>query len=145
MGWLIYSGNIDRLQGNRPIGDGDCVDLVQKLTSIGHTSRWQRGPRVVEMAFLNPGTVIANFVPDGRGGWKFPNRHGSHAAFFVEFAGRFLNGRQAGIVVMDQFVNRVPKNEVRARPIPSWGMKSKAEGNMYSDADNADQYFVVMV
>lgn len=145
MGWPIYSGDVDKLHGGKPIGDGDCVDLVQKLTNIGHTSRWMRGPRVVDMAFLNPGAVIANFVPDGRGGWKFPNKHGYHAAFFVEFMGRYVSGKQSGIMVMDQFVGRYPNNEVRARPIPARSHLRMSNGQPFAACDDADAYYVVHV
>lgn len=145
MGWLIYSGDIDRLEGNKPIGDGDCVDLVQKLASAGPTKMWMRGPRVVDMAFLNPGTVIANFVQDEHGGWKFPNKHGYHAAFFVEFIGRYVSGKQSGIRVMDQFVTRKPNNEVRARPIYARSHERMSNGRPYADCDDADAYYVVHI
>ncbi len=43
---------------------------------------------------------------------------------------------------MDQWRGRHP-NVVKARDIYSKG-KSHAEGNIYSDSDNADQFYVVM-
>lgn len=66
---------------------------------MGPTSGWRPGPRVVDLSYLNPGTVIANFM-DGR----FPNRHGYRAALFMEFGPRGMtNGRPSIIKVMDQF------------------------------------------
>lgn len=69
------------------IADGQCARLPQALTSVGHTTRWQPGDRVVDVArTLKPGTVIANFkLVDGK--WKYPNEHGYHAAIFVRGEG----------------------------------------------------------
>jgi hypothetical protein len=57
MGYSIYSGDVDALEGHAPYGDGECVALVQKLTSVGMTLGWRPGPRVVDLLYLNPGTV----------------------------------------------------------------------------------------
>lgn len=143
MGYFIYAGDVDKLDGREPFSDGECVALVQATTTIGHTSRWRPGPRVADLRYLNPGTVIANFVFDKRGNGSFPNRHGYHAALFVDFGGRGVSSGQAGSIwVMDQWRSRAP-HTIRRREILARG-KSKATGNAYSDADNADQFFVVL-
>jgi len=50
--------------------DQECPALPQFLTDVGYTGRWQPGPRVIDLAYLHPGTVIANFkVVDGRPGF----------------------------------------------------------------------------
>lgn len=140
MGARIYSGNVDALDGHEPYQDGECVALVQAVTSVGPTSGWRPGPRVVDLSFLNPGTVIANFV-----GGRFPNRHGYHAALFIEFGPRGMSsGRPSTIRVMDQFRGRRP-NLVKSRDIYARGDKSHSAGNPYADCDNADQFYVVMV
>lgn len=137
---VIYQGDIDALEGHAPYGTGECVALVQALTKVGHTSRWRAGPRVVDLRYLNPGTVIANFV-DGR----FPNRHGYHAALFVEFGPRGMSsGRPTAITVMDQFLGRYPKNVVKPRDILARGDRTRKAGNPYADCDNADQFYVVV-
>jgi hypothetical protein len=142
---VIYSGSVDALEGHEPFRDGECVALVQALTNIGHTSSWQAGPRVVDLSYLNPGTVIANFVFDSQGVGRFPNHHGYHAALFVEFGSRSMStGRAATIRVMDQFKGRRPKNIVKHRVIYSNGERSSAQGNPTADCDNADQFFVVV-
>jgi hypothetical protein len=65
------------------IANGQCARLVQELTSVGHTSRWQPGERVVDVArTLKPGTVIANFIFEYDKMW-FPNSHNWHACLFV--------------------------------------------------------------
>jgi hypothetical protein len=88
MGYPIYSGEVEKLEGKPPFGDGECVALPQRLTSVGPTSLWRPGPRVVDLSFLNPGAVIANFVFDGKGIGRLPNKHGYHAALFVEVGPR---------------------------------------------------------
>jgi hypothetical protein len=55
MGYFIYSGNVEKLEGRRAFGDGECVALVQHTTSVGHTSRWRPGARVADLSYLNPG------------------------------------------------------------------------------------------
>lgn len=144
MGYQIYSGNVDKLKGRSPFRDGECVALVQATTAVGHTSGWRPGPRVIDLRFLNPGTVIANFVFDTKGVGRFPNKHGYHAALFLEFGPRNQsNGRPGSIWVMDQYKGRRPENLVLPREIIARG-RSRAEGNIYADADNADQFYVVL-
>lgn len=143
MGYFIYPGDVDKLHGIKSFSNGECVALVQATTSVGHTSQWAPGPRVVDLHFLNPGTVIANFVFDKNGIGRFPNQHGYHAALFLEFGGRGMSsGKATSIWVMDQWRTRRP-NIVKRRDIIARG-KSRAEGSAYSDADNADQFYVVV-
>jgi hypothetical protein len=145
MGYPIYHGEVKELEGQSPYGDGECVALVQQLTSAGPTLRWRPGQRVVDLSFLNPGAVIANFVFDGKGVGRFPNKHGYHAALFVEFGPRNMTtGRPSQFQIMDQWNGRKP-NTVHERSVVSRGDRSFAEGNPYHDCDNADQYYVVMV
>ena len=143
MAYFIYFGHVEKLNGRAPFSDGECVALVQATTSVGHTSRWRPGPRVVDLSYLNPGTVIANFVFDKQGNRRFPNQHGYHAALFVDFCGRGVSSAKAkNIRVMDQWRTRIP-NTVRQREIVARG-KSKAEGSAHSDSDTADQFYVVI-
>jgi hypothetical protein len=140
MGYVIYRGDVENLEGHEPFRDGECVALVQETTRVGHTSHWRPGPRVVDLSYLNPGTVIANFVFDRNGRARFPNKHGYHAALFMGFGGRSVSmSKVMRIQVMDQWVGR----KVGQRPIFSLG-KSRAEGSAYHDADHADQFFVVV-
>ena len=144
MGYFIYRGDVDKLEGQAPLGDGECVALVKELTSVGYTGFWRPGPRVVDLSYLNPGTVIANFVFDRNGRGRFPNRHGYHAALFVGFGGRSVStGTVMSIHVMDQWRKRRPHDLIKSRSILARG-KSYAEGNGYRDADNADQFYVVV-
>lgn len=141
MGATIYRGEVEALEGHKEFGDGGCVALVQHLTSVGHTSTWRPGPRVVDLAFLNPGTVIANFEFDEKGVGRFPNKHGFHAALFIRFAGRSVtNGRVMAIEVMDQWVS----HGVHARPIRAYGRTPYRPGAGHRDSDNADQFYVVV-
>lgn len=43
---VAYRGNVNSLDGNPPYRDGECVALVQAVTSAGHTSTWKPGQRV---------------------------------------------------------------------------------------------------
>ena len=143
---MIYQGNVDALEDHEPFGDGECVALPQAVTDVGHTSTWRAGPRVVDLSYLNPGTVIANFVFDGKGVGRFPNQHGYHAALFVGFGPRSTaTGRPMSIWMMDQWKNRRPKNTVHARSVDARGERSHRQGNPYGDSDNANQFYVVTV
>lgn len=64
--------------------DQECAALPQFLTDVGYTGRWYPGPRVIDLAFLLPGTVIANFKLDN-GQLKFPNQKGWHVGLFDKF------------------------------------------------------------
>lgn len=145
MGYVIYSGNADELEGHKPYGDGECVALPQRLTAVGHTSRWRPGPRVVDLFYLNPGTVVANFKFDRDGIGRFPNEHGYHAALFLEYGPRSMQtGKPMRIWIMDQWRNRMP-NLVHKRYVESRGERSRLQGNPYHDSENCDTYYVVMV
>jgi len=97
--------------------DGECVALVQVTTSVEHTSQWRPGPRVVELSYFNPGTVIVNFVIDKQGNGRFPNQHLYHAALFIDFGGRACRAPKQGIYVSWT-------NCARASQIPSESGKS---------------------
>lgn len=145
MGYVIYKGNVDELEGRQPYGDGECVALPQGVTTVGHTSRWRPGPRVVDLSYLNPGTVVANFKFDSNGIGRFPNEHGYHAALFVECGPRSMQtGKPMRIWIMDQWRNRKP-NLVHKRSVESRGDRSRREGNPYHDSENSDAYYVVIV
>ena len=135
----IDKKNVEDLEEHAPLGSGDCVALPQALTDIGHTSHWYPGVRVVDLAYLNEGTVIANFLFIKPGVGRFPNRHGYHAAFFVEFGPRGMNSDQRAIVVMDQWVGR----PVRERTIRAY-TEADARRLRIAPADNANDFYVVM-
>lgn len=122
MAYFIYQGEVEALRGRKPYRDGECVALVQETTSVGHTSTWRPGPRVVDLSYLNPGTVIANFVFDRRGRGRFPNRHGYHAALFMRVNRSASTGKVLEIQVMDQWKKRKP-DLVLDRPIHAKGEK----------------------
>jgi len=94
--------------------DGECVALVQATTSVGHTSQWRPGPRVVDLSYLNSGTVIANFVFDKQGNGRFPHQHGYHAALFMDFGGRACRAPKQGIYVSWTNYARASKYRQRA-------------------------------
>ena len=127
---------VNTLEKHALTGDGNCVSLVQKLTDVGHTSRWKPGERVMDGKNIAPGTVIATFE-NGR----YPNRHtGNHAALYL-YSGpnSQKTGKPAYIVVMDQWIR---KGRISARSIyPK--TRSLSPGLIYDDSDNAEMFYVV--
>lgn len=124
------------------IANGQCARLPQALTSVGHTSRWQAGDRVVDVArTLKPGTVIANFkLIDGK--MKYPNAHGYHAAIFVKAEGfSVVTGKPSQIIVFDQWIGPTAKEThvPGLRPIRARGP------SLYKPCDNANEFYVVLV
>ena len=124
------------------IANGQCARLPQVLTSVGHTSRWQPGERVIDVArTLKPGTVIANFkLVDGK--LKYPNAHRYHAAIFVRGEGfSIVTGKPSQIIMFDQWIGSTPKNSHAPGTRPVWVRTD----SRYSPCDNASEFFVVLV
>lgn len=124
------------------IANGSCARLPQELTNVGHTSRWQPGERVIDVArTLQPGTVIANFLFEYDMAW-YPNSHGWHAALFVRAEGfSMTTGRPSKIWLFDQYLGKTKKTP-GARWINCYTDEHvKAYG--FSDSDNGSAFFVV--
>lgn len=139
----IYSRNVEDLEGHFPFGNGECVALPQAVTHIGPTMRWYPGSRVIDLLFLNPGTVIANFAFNKAGVGHFPNRHGYHAALFVGFGPRGMtSGSAMWITVMDQWRGR-RENRVKQRDIRTYSEAESARGHILP-SDNAREFYVVL-
>jgi hypothetical protein len=132
---VIYQGSVDELDGHEPFRDGECVALPQAVTDVGHTSRWRPGPLVLDLSYLNPGTVIANFVKD-----RFPNKHGYHAALFLEFGPRNMTTGVRSIWVIDQWVGKRPARRRKA----GYNVED-ARRQHIAPADNAAEFYVVQV
>lgn len=126
-----------KLEHQAKVDGGECVRLVQHYTSVGPTSTWRQGPRVLDQSFIEEGTVIANFTRQGR--WPGKD-NGNHAAFFIEFGPRGADGKPKWIVVQDQWTK---KKDIHMRRIERRGMKLQEEGNSYDDSDNAEHFYVV--
>ena len=119
------------------IADGECARLPQVLAKIGHTSLWQRGERVIDVAkTLRSGTVIANFVfEDGR--WKYPNRHGWHAALFMSADGYSMTtGKPSRIWMFDQWKGKWPSPR---------GVQVAPASSTKKPSDRAEEFYVVLV
>ena len=131
--------SVEDLGAHAAFGSGECVALPQALTDICHISHSYPGSRVIDHAYLNEGTVIANFVFSKPGVGRFPNKHGYHVAFFVAFGPRGMNSGQRSIIVMNQWVGR----PVRERTIRSYTAED-AKQLRIKPADNAREFYVVM-
>lgn len=137
----IYKKDTESLEGHVPFGSGECVALPQAVTDVGQTRKWYPGSRVLDLAYLNPGTVIANFVFQGRVG-KFPNKHGYHAALFMGFGPRSMaTGERVSIIVMDQWVGR-KGNSVKQRVISVY-TEDEVRRLHIKPSDNASEFYVV--
>ena len=146
---VIYPGDLQALldeadKGNMSeIANGQCARLPQELTHVGWTGRWQRGPRVLDLRVLAPGTVIANFkFVDGK--WKFPNEHGYHAGLFIRFAHKaiMVNGMPCEFTMLDQWVGKRPGE--RGMAILPESFKKKRP-DLAKPSNMADEFYVVLV
>lgn len=110
---------------------------------MGHTSRWLAGPRVIDLSFLLPGTVIANFKHIN-GYLKYPNVHGFHAALFQRFEyGRVMaNGEPCHFSMVDQWVNK--RGGVSERGVAAY-TPEQAQRLRKQPCDNASEFYVVVV
>lgn len=148
---FIFRGNLEELKEkyellakqNPPeayIDNKQCARLVQVLTGIGHTSTWRPGARVVDLKYLRPGTVVANFKSvDGKP--IFPNQSAWHAGLFQRFEhGKIIKGKRAHFTIIDQY----PGKPVGERAIQAFSPDEvKRLGK--TPANNANEYYVVMV
>jgi hypothetical protein len=121
----------------------ECVALPQFLTDVGYTGRWQPGPRVIDLDFLLPGTVIANFkIVDGKP--TFPNQHGWHAGLFDRFwrGARMVNGLPCKFSMFDQYDGKPAGRRGVAILTPDW---KKANPRFGTPSNDASEYHVVVV
>jgi hypothetical protein len=121
----------------------ECVALPQFLTDVGYTGRWRPGPRVIDLEFLLPGTVIANFKEIG-GRPTFPNQHGWHVGLFGKFwrGAMMVNGLPCLFSMFDQFPGKPASMRGVATLTPEW---KKAHPDKGTPANDASEYFVVAV
>jgi hypothetical protein len=123
--------------------DHECAALPQFLTDAGHSSRWQPGPRVIDLAFLLPGTVIANFkMVDGRP--QYPNESGWHIGLFDKFwhGALMVNGLPCEFSMFDQYPGKPASRRGLAILTPAW---KKAYPDKSKPANDASEYHVVVV
>jgi hypothetical protein len=127
------------LDGKAPVGNGDCVPLVQHyMPHIGPTSSWSPGLRVMDTVHLPVGTVIATF----ENGRYLNKKKGNHACFFLEYGPTSqTTGKPMFIRVMDQWIGR-KEGMIKWREIYPLG-KSYAQGNPQYDSNNADTFYIV--
>jgi hypothetical protein len=121
----------------------ECAALPQFLTDVGYTGRWWPGPRVIDLDYLLPGTVIANFkTVDGKS--KFPNQHGWHVGLFDKFlrGARMVNGLPCEFSMFDQYEGKPASRRGVAILTPEW---KKANPRYGTPSNDASEYYVVAV
>lgn len=140
---VVYYGDLNALlkekRGHFLGRDQECVALPQSLTNVGYTGRWQPGARAVDLNYLRPGTVIANFLFEN-GKARFPSRHRYHAAIFQGFGERKAGGGYWRIWVLDQWTGY----PLASRYKRAWTQEEQ-KTRRPAPADDADQFYVVMV
>jgi hypothetical protein len=151
---IIYAGDFKALADKYDLlirqndgqfigGSAECARLPQALTDVGWTGRWHRGPRVMDLDYLVPGTVIANFR-FVNGQWKYPNERGFHAALFDKFwkGATMTNGLPCEYSVFDQYPAK-PAGRRGLSILPEWFKKKNPQ--MYVDSNRADAFYVVLI
>ena len=130
-----YLGSLNALENTKPVGDQECVRLVQHFAKAPATSLWKPGVRVLDATKIPAGTAIATFSgPHAR----YKNVHGNHAALFMSAGPAGQDGKPAYIVVMDQWKYR----NIKARTINRYSPEqAKAKG--IADSDNAEAFYVI--
>jgi hypothetical protein len=140
---VVYNGDLNALRetylGRYAGRNQECVSLPQAVTSVGHTSRWQPGGKVVDQSYIAPGTVIANFKFEN-GHARFPNQHGYHVAIFLEFGSRRPGGGYTHFWVIDQWRGKT----VARRNKNAW-TPEQIRRSRIMPADDAEQYYIVNV
>lgn len=123
--------------------DEECVALPQFLTDVGHTGRWQPGPRVIDLSYLHPGTVIANFKTVN-GKPKFPNQSGWHVGLFGKFwrGARMVNGLPCAFSMFDQFQGKAASWRGVAVLTPEW---KQTNSRFATPSNDAAEFYVVVV
>lgn len=123
--------------------DQECVALPQFLTDVGYTGQWQPGPRVIDLAYLHPGTVIANFKTV-KGKPKFPNQNGWHVGLFGKFwrGAMMVNGLPCEFSMFDQFQGKPASWRGVAILTPEW---KKAHSRFAKPSNDAADFYVVVV
>jgi hypothetical protein len=130
-----YEGNVNALENTKPVGDGECVRIVQHFAKAPSTNLWKPGKHVLEAGRIWPGTAIATFTgPNAR----YKNAHGNHAALFVSTGPVGSNGKPKYIVVMDQWKGR----KIRSRTIRRFTPEQAKELKIL-DCDNAEAFYII--
>ena len=132
----IYN-DVHKLEGKPPVGDGDCVALVQTLTDVGWTGSWRPWVRVIDAGYVRVGTVIATFDKHGR----YPNSPtGNHAAFFLGMGPLDIRtGRPDYILIMEQWKGL---KRIKQRALYEKGRLAHIPGGL-SDSNAFDNFWVV--
>ena len=130
-----YRGSLEALENTDPVGDGECVRVVQYYAKAPATNAWKPGTRVLDAGKIWPGTAIATFAGPNA---HYRNAHGNHAALFVSAGPRGADGKASYIVVVDQWKGR----KVKARTIRRY-TPEEARTKHIKDCDNAEAFYVI--
>lgn len=130
-----FKGNVSELEGSEPVGDGECVRLVQHYANAPRTGLWRPGQRVLDAIYISPGTALATFTGPNA---YYKNANGNHAALFMYAGPKAADGKPSYIVVMDQWKGR----RVKARTIKRYSPED-VKARHISDSDNAESFYVI--
>lgn len=130
-----FKGNLKALENSAPIGDGECVRVVQHYAKAPRTPQWRAGKRVLDAIHIEPGTAIATFRSPSA---PYANAKGNHAALFMYAGPKDASGKPQYIVVMDQWKGR----RVKARSIRRYSPE-QARAQHVQDSDNAETFYII--
>jgi hypothetical protein len=140
-------GAIDDLVKRNARYMGDYEALADKYDKLLAENKPEPGPRVIDLDYLLPGTVIANFkMVNGKP--KFPNEHGYHAALFDRFwrGAKLVNGLPCEFSMFDQWKGAGGAKGASRRGV---GILSeefrKANPRFDTPSNRADEFYVVVV
>ena len=123
-GWLMVpDGHV--LYGAAEEGS-ECAALVQSL-GVPSTDRWRRGPRVQDIEFLEPGTVVATL---GSGVYLSDYSGMSHV-------GIFLRKTAHGLAMLDQYREGKGTLGIRVKPFGAPHTRTRVKASRYINPDHS--------
>jgi hypothetical protein len=139
----LYS-EVDKLQGEPPVGSGTCVDLVKVLVpglKSRTTQSWKPGINVLETTkagkTIARGTAIATFI---NGRYPQSDRAGERSS---RHAALFLSAVPGGIWVMDQYPHPSGRGiKKRLITIPPPRAQRRSDGTYQDPGNNAMAFYV---
>jgi hypothetical protein len=111
-------------------GEGQCVEYVQAVLPLGHTSTWRAGRRVLDTPALPIGTAVMTATAEGR----YPSAHPRHA-------GLFMGHVDGGFLILDQWFSASTQRQVAVGGFA--GGKARTLRSNGSGSNDAKLYWTI--
>lgn len=128
---LSTIGNTYDLTGD---GQGQCAEYVQAVLSVGHTTTWRAGRRVLDTADLPIGTAVMTATAEGR----YPTSHPRHAGIFM---GHASNDQRKGFLILDQWFSSTSGLQIAVGEFNDDAPRTLYEGG--NGSNNASLYWTI--